>query len=75
VEEISREKYSLVIGKVVHLEAKDDCFDEHGDMDIEKAKPLIAVIGEEGTWFTRPHPGGHYFEHKKMSLTDNKKHD
>lgn len=47
VEEISREKYSLIIGKVVHLEVKDDCFDKNGDMDIEKAKPLIAVIGSK----------------------------
>ncbi|MDO9573612.1 MAG: flavin reductase family protein [Candidatus Contubernalis sp.] len=73
VEEISREKYSLIIGKVVHLEVRDDCFDQSGDMDIGKAKPLVAVIGEKGTWFTSPGSEGIYFEHKQMSLRRDEK--
>lgn len=67
VEEISRPKYSLIIGKVVHLEVEDHFFDQNGDMIIEKAKPLIAVIGEKGTLFTHPVPEGRFFPHRQMS--------
>lgn len=66
VEEIQREKYSLIIGKVVHLELEDNFFSGNGDMDFEQAKPLTVVIGEKGAWFTRPTYIGKYFEHREM---------
>jgi len=67
VEEVSRQKYSLIIGKVVHLEVDEDYFDLNGDMNIEKARPLVAVIGEKGTWFTYPVSEGRFFPHRQMS--------
>ena len=54
VEEISRKNYSLVIGKVVHLEVDDRFFNENGDMDFERAKhcPLCLATKVCGL----PHP-------------------
>jgi flavin reductase (DIM6/NTAB) family NADH-FMN oxidoreductase RutF len=43
-EEISREKYSLVIGTVVHLEVDDGFFNEAGEMDYERAMPLPPTV-------------------------------
>jgi len=54
VEEILREKYSLVIGQVVHLEVNASFFNEDGDMDFERARPLSVMLGNEQMWFTRP---------------------
>jgi flavin reductase (DIM6/NTAB) family NADH-FMN oxidoreductase RutF len=66
VEEISREKYSLVIGRVVHLEADDRFFNQAGEMDYERAKPLCVMLGERGSWFTRPVFAGRYAEYAEM---------
>jgi flavin reductase (DIM6/NTAB) family NADH-FMN oxidoreductase RutF len=53
-EEIAREKYVLIIGKVVHLEADDRFFSEAEGMDYERAKPLCSVGGPNGMQFVRP---------------------
>ena len=58
VEEILREKFSLVIGRVVHLEGNDAFFDERGGMDFEKARPMSMILGPEGGCYTRPTTGG-----------------
>jgi flavin reductase (DIM6/NTAB) family NADH-FMN oxidoreductase RutF len=68
VEEISRKNYSLVIGKVVHLESDDRFFNEAGEMDYEQAKPLSAILGEKGIWFTRPVFAGRYADYAEMFL-------
>jgi len=56
VEEILREKYSLIIGKVVHLEGNDNFFDENGGMDFDAAKPMSMVHGPSGICYTHPAP-------------------
>jgi flavin reductase (DIM6/NTAB) family NADH-FMN oxidoreductase RutF len=48
MEEIGRKNYSLVIGKVVHLEADARFFNEAGEMDYERAKPLSVMLGDGG---------------------------
>lgn len=53
-EEIAREKFVLIIGKVVHLEADDRFFSEADGMDYEKAMPLCAMGGPKGMQFVRP---------------------
>jgi flavin reductase (DIM6/NTAB) family NADH-FMN oxidoreductase RutF len=53
-EEIAREKYVLIIGKVVHLEADDSFFSEEEGMDYERAKPLCSMGGPKGMQFVRP---------------------
>ena len=53
-EEIAREKYVLIIGKVVHLEADDRFFSEGAGMDYERAMPLGAMGGPNGMQFVRP---------------------
>ncbi|MDQ1262146.1 MAG: hypothetical protein QG575_1327 [Euryarchaeota archaeon] len=53
-EEIAREKYVLIIGKVVHLEADDRFFSEQQGMDYERAKPLCSMGGPNGMQFVRP---------------------
>jgi len=68
VEEISRKNYSLIIGKVVHLEAEDKFFNEAGEMDYEKAQPLSIMLGDKGMWFTRPVYVGKYAEYSEMFL-------
>jgi len=58
VEEILREKYSLIVGKVVHLEGNDSFFDERGGMDFESAKPMSMILGPDGVCYTHPaYPG------------------
>ncbi|MCL6479629.1 MAG: flavin reductase family protein [Peptococcaceae bacterium] len=69
VEEISRKNYSLVIGKVVHLEANDCFFNEAGEMDYERAEPLSVMLGEKGMWFTRPVFAGRYAGYAEMFLS------
>jgi flavin reductase (DIM6/NTAB) family NADH-FMN oxidoreductase RutF len=54
VEEIAREKFVLIIGKVVHLEADDRFFSEQQGMDYERAMPLCAMGGPNGMQFVRP---------------------
>jgi hypothetical protein len=68
VEEISRKHYSLVIGKVVHLEVDERFFNEAGEMDYERAKPLSVMLGEHGMWFTRPVFAGRYADYTEMFL-------
>ncbi|QSZ28183.1 flavin reductase family protein [Aceticella autotrophica] len=41
IEEISRKNYSLIISKVLHLEENDSYFNNKGEFDYEKAKPLL----------------------------------
>ncbi len=53
-EEIAREKFVLIIGKVVHLEADDRFFSETGGMDYERAKPLCSMGGPNGMQFVHP---------------------
>ena len=53
-EEIARERYSLIIGKVVHLEADDIFFSRAEGMDYEKAMPLCGMGGPNGMHFARP---------------------
>lgn len=69
VEEIGRKNYSLVIGKVVHLEADDRFFNEAGEMDYERAKPLSVMLGDRGMWFTRPVFAGRYADYREMFLS------
>jgi flavin reductase (DIM6/NTAB) family NADH-FMN oxidoreductase RutF len=68
VEEISRKNYSLVIGKVVHLEVDDRFFNENGDMDFEQAKPLSIILGDKGMWFTSSFYAGRYADYAEMFL-------
>jgi len=53
-EEIAREKFVLIIGKVVHLEADDRFFSEAEGMDYERAMPLCSMGGPNGMQFVRP---------------------
>jgi len=57
-EEILREKFSLIIGRVVHLEGNDDFFDEKSGMDFERARPMSMIAGPDGACYTRPTKGG-----------------
>jgi len=67
-EEIAREKFVLVIGKVVHLEADNRFFNDFGEMDFEKAKPLGVMLGHAGMHFTHPVSSGRYAEYREMFL-------
>jgi flavin reductase (DIM6/NTAB) family NADH-FMN oxidoreductase RutF len=53
-EEIAREKFVLIIGKVVHLEVDDRFFSEAEGMDYERAMPLCSMGGPNGMKFVRP---------------------
>lgn len=68
-EEIVREKYSLVIGTVVHLEVDDGFFNEAGEMDFGRAMPLSVMLGDKGFWFTRPVYAGRYADYSEMFLS------
>ena len=67
-EEILRERFSLVVGRVVHLEADDRYFDREGNMDFEKARPLSAVLGHQGVRYTRPVSAGAEQRYSEMFL-------
>jgi len=58
-EEIAREKYVLVIDRVVHLEADDRFFSAENGMDFEKAMPLCIMGSEKGMHFARPTDTGY----------------
>jgi flavin reductase (DIM6/NTAB) family NADH-FMN oxidoreductase RutF len=45
-EEILRDKYALIIGKVVHLEIDDAVMDEKGEINLERARQLSKVISK-----------------------------
>ena len=68
LEEIVREKFVLIIGKVVHLEVDDRFFNAQGEMDFERAKPLGVMLGHAGMHFTNPVSSGKYMEYKEMFL-------
>ncbi|WP_440955199.1 flavin reductase family protein [Methanosarcina sp. Mfa9] len=68
VEEILREKFSLIIGKVVNLEVDESFFDEEGKMDFEKAKPLTCMLGPKGLTFTYPADAGKSAGYAEMFL-------
>jgi len=53
-EEIARDKFVLIIGKVVHLEADDRFFSEAEGMDYERAMPLGSMGEPNGMQFVRP---------------------
>ncbi|WP_424431999.1 flavin reductase family protein [Methanothrix sp.] len=59
VEEIARERYVLVIGRVAHLEADDRFFSPENGMDFEKAKPLCIMGSERGMHFASPADTGY----------------
>jgi flavin reductase (DIM6/NTAB) family NADH-FMN oxidoreductase RutF len=66
LEEIAREKFVLVVGKVVHLEVDDRFFNSLGEMDFQRAKPLGVMLGQDGMNFTYPVFSGRYAEYKEM---------
>ena len=66
-EELVREKFVLIIGKVVHLEADDRFFNADGSMNFQRAKPLGAMLGKDGMSFTYPVFSGRYAEYREMS--------
>jgi flavin reductase (DIM6/NTAB) family NADH-FMN oxidoreductase RutF len=68
VEEISRQRYSLVVGKVVHLEADDHFFNEAGEMNYEQVRPLSVMLGNRGMWFTRPVRAGRFADYSEMFI-------
>lgn len=68
VEEILREKFSLIVGKVVNLEVNENFFDEEGKMDFEKAKPLSCILGSKGLTFTCPRGTGKSADYSEMFL-------
>jgi flavin reductase (DIM6/NTAB) family NADH-FMN oxidoreductase RutF len=45
-EEILRDKYALIIGKVVYLEIDDAVMDEKGEINLERARQLSKVISK-----------------------------
>ena len=59
-------QYSIIIGKVVHLEVDDRYLAENGDMDFEKARPLSVVAGDSGMHYTVPAGTGDYREYAEM---------
>ena len=58
VEEILREKLSLIIGKIVNLEVDERFFDEGSKMDFERTKPLTCILGPKDLTFTYPANAG-----------------
>ncbi|MEN6327189.1 MAG: flavin reductase family protein [Syntrophomonas sp.] len=71
IEEIARKHYSLVIGKVVHLEANDKFFNQAGEMDFERACPLSVMLGAQGMQFTRPTTSGRWADYSEMFIKKN----
>jgi hypothetical protein len=58
----------LIIGKVVHLEADDRFFNADGSMNLQRAKPLSAMLGKDGMSFTYPAFSGRYADYREMFL-------
>jgi flavin reductase (DIM6/NTAB) family NADH-FMN oxidoreductase RutF len=67
-EVVEEGKYSIIIGKVVHLEVDDEYLAENGDMDFEKARPLSVMLGETGMYYTVPAGTGDYREYTEMFI-------
>jgi flavin reductase (DIM6/NTAB) family NADH-FMN oxidoreductase RutF len=66
VEEIQREKFSLIIGRVSHLEVDDRWRGEDGFLKYSECKPLGVMLGTEGMEFTFPSFSGRYASYKEM---------
>ncbi|KAF5060752.1 MAG: flavin reductase family protein [Methanoculleus marisnigri] len=66
VEEITREKYALVVGEVVHLEVSDRYATAQGNLDIDAARPLCMVCGNDGIRFTFPVDAGRFAPYSEM---------
>ncbi|PXF60856.1 MAG: flavin reductase family protein [Candidatus Methanogaster sp.] len=64
-------KYSIIIGKVVHLEVDDRYLAENEDMDFERARPLSMMLGETGMYYTVPAGTGDYRRYAEMFIGDN----
>jgi flavin reductase (DIM6/NTAB) family NADH-FMN oxidoreductase RutF len=67
-EELVREKFVLIIGKVVNLTVDDRFFGADGNMDFQRAKPLSVMLGKDGMSFTYPAFSGRYAEYREMFL-------
>ncbi len=67
-EEIVREKFVLIIGKVVHLTVDDRFFGADASLDFQRAKPLSVMLGKDGMSFTYPAFSGRYAEYREMFL-------
>ena len=67
-EEMVREKFVLIVGKVVHLEADGRFWSESEGLDFERAKPLSAILGEQGVKYTRPVSAGSEQRYAEMFL-------
>lgn len=67
-EEILRENYALVIGNVVHLEVNDRYATAEGDIDIESARPLCMVCGNDGIRYTYPVDAGRFAPYSEMFI-------
>ncbi|MCK9277274.1 MAG: flavin reductase family protein [Methanoculleus sp.] len=68
VEEITREKYALVVGSVVRLEVNDRYVTAEGDMDFGAARPLCMVCGNDGIRFTYPVDAGRFALYSEMFI-------
>lgn len=66
VAEITREKYALVVGEVVHLEVSDRYATAQGNLDIDAARPLCMVCGNDGIRFTFPVDAGRFAPYSEM---------
>ena len=64
---IEEGKYSIIIGKVVYLEANNQYF-KNGDMDFEAARPLSMMAGDEGMYYTMPKDTGDYRKYSEMFI-------
>ncbi len=68
-EEIERERYVLIVGRVEHLEADDRFFSLENGMDYEEAMPLCIMGRPDGMQFARPVATGYsgcYAKHSQM---------
>jgi len=66
VEEISREKFSLIIGRVSHLEVDERWIREDGLLKYDECKPLGVMLGNDGMEFTFPSFSGRYASYQEM---------
>lgn len=66
VEEICRDRYVLIIGKVEHLEGNDRYFTPDGEMDPGLARPLCMLCGKSGMQYTYPAGDGEYRSYAEM---------
>lgn len=67
---IEEGRYSIIIGKVVHLEVADQYF-KNGDMDFERYRPLSIMAGDKGMHFTVPVDVKKYRKYDEMFIKEN----